>query len=112
MPAAAGFQNIELRSPPAAEPANEAPCEEVDCSRTAKPPACTATALMASAPAATALRTRAWREIPTPLMIDPPGHYNLVTDCSCRSERRVDAMVRCSNRGHPWRESDGHVSSQ
>src|SRR4029079_775215 len=95
-PARVGSRKTEWGAPRAAEPANEAPCEEVDCSRTAKPPACAATALIATAPAATALRTRAWREILTPLMIDPPDDYDLVPASSCRSERRVDAMVRCS----------------
>ena len=38
-PSAAGFQNIEDRTPPAAEPANEVPWNTTDCSRGANAPA-------------------------------------------------------------------------
>lgn len=91
-PSAAGFQNIELRSPPAADPAKDAPCDEVDCSRTAKPPAWAAV-VMAMTPAAEVIKKFLkvlFTDIP-PTLHRPNAER---TDCSPVVEQKLRGGLR------------------
>jgi hypothetical protein len=66
---AAGFQNMELRSEPAAIPAKAAPNPDVDCSRTPKPPASAAPTLATVAPATATANAAILSETIVPLII-------------------------------------------